>query len=113
MVYVGLVTAAVLAQGLLLPERGAIIRDFYWVSLFVLLTTPLLQFAPLRMDHYNFCRIGDFYGTQMPYMLALLSNLTLAMGAGLLFRPYGSGRTSGDGVGATPFAAQRGLRCRR
>ena len=85
-VYVGLVTAVVLAQGLLLPERGAIIRDFYWVSLFLLLTTPLLQFAPLRMDHYNFYRIADFYGTQMPYMLALLSNLTLAMGAGLLFQ---------------------------
>ena len=85
-VYVGLVTAVVLAQGLLLPERGAIIRDFYWVSLFTLLTTPLLQFAPLRMDHYNFYRIGDFAGTHMPYMLALLTNLTLAMGGGLLFQ---------------------------
>ena len=85
-VYVGLVTGVVLAQGLMLPERGATFRDFYWVTLFLLLTTPLLQFAPLRMDHYNFYRIGDFAGTHMPYMLALLSNLTLAMGAGLLFQ---------------------------
>ena len=101
-VYVGLVTGVVLAQGLLLPERGATFRDFYWVTLFLLLTTPLLQFAPLRMDHYNFYRIGDFAGTHMPYILALLSNLTLAMGAGLLFQALWKwqsvGRRGGNNV---------------
>ena len=84
--YVAFATSLVLAQGFLLPDRDAGIREFFWVSLFFLLTTPLLQFSPIRMDHYNFYRIGDFAGTQIPYMLALLVNLVIASTAGLMFQ---------------------------
>ncbi len=85
-VYVGFTTALVLVQGLLLPDRNAAHREFFWVSLFFLLSTPLLQFAPIHMDHYGFYRVGDFAGTPMPYMFALLVNLALASSAGLLFQ---------------------------
>ena len=83
--YVGLAVGLVLAQGLLLPELSAGLRDFFWVSLFFLLSTPLLQFAPIYMDHYNFYAVRDFAGTHVPYMLALLVNLALASSAGLAF----------------------------
>jgi len=84
--YVGLVTSLVMVQGFLIPDRGAGLREFFWVSLFFLLSTPLLQFAPIHMDHYSFYMIGDLAGTHMPYMLALLANLALASSAGLAFQ---------------------------
>ncbi len=75
----------VMGQGVVRPDESAELREFYWISVFFVLTTPLLQFAPLRMDHYNFHPIGGFGGTMMPYMLALLVNLGLAWLSGLMF----------------------------
>ncbi len=84
-VYVALATGFVLGQAFLLPDREVGLREFYWASLFFLLTTPLLQFAPIGMDHYNFHLIGNLAGTPLPHMLALLSNLSIASAAGLMF----------------------------
>ena len=84
-VYVCIVIALVTAQGLILPDRDAGMREFFWVSMFLLLSTPLLQFAPIHMDHYSIHRVGDFAGTHLPYMLALVLNLVLAASAGLMF----------------------------
>ncbi|MCY3655348.1 MAG: helix-turn-helix transcriptional regulator [Chloroflexi bacterium] len=83
--YVGLMTGLVVAQGLLVPDRGAGLRELFWVSLFVLLSTPLLQFAPLQMDHYGLYTLGDFAGSHWPYTLALLVNLGVASVAGVMF----------------------------
>ena len=84
--YVTFATGIVLAQGFLMPDRQAPLREFFWVSLFFVLTTPLLQFGSIRTDHYGFYTIGTLAGTQMPYMLALLSNLVIASAAGLMFQ---------------------------
>ena len=94
--YVVFALGIVLAQGFLWPDRGAPMREFFWVSMFFLLTTPLLQFAPIRMDHYNFHTIGDLAGTQMPYALALLTNLVIAGAAGLMFQMLWRWQYSGD-----------------
>ena len=94
--YVVFALGIVLAQGFLLPDRGAPMREFFWVSMFFLLTTPLLQFAPIHMDHYNFHTIGDLAGTQMPYMLAILVNLVIASAAGLMFQLLWRWQYSGD-----------------
>ena len=94
--YVVFALGIVLAQGFLLPDRGAPMREFFWVSLFFLLTTPLLQFASIHMDHYNFHTIGDLAGTQMPYVLALLTNLVIAGAAGLMFQMLWRWQYSGD-----------------
>ena len=61
--YVAFSTGIVLAQGFLLPDREAGLREFFWVSLFLLLTTPLLQFGSMRTDHYGFYTIGNLAGT--------------------------------------------------
>ena len=84
--YVVLATALVVAQGFLLPDRTVPNREFFWVTLFVVLSTPLLQFAPLGMDHYSLYRVGDSVGTYVPFLLALLVNLALAGSAGLMFQ---------------------------
>ena len=94
--YVAFVAGIVLAQGFLLPDRDAGLREFFWVSLFFLLTTPLLQFAPIRMDHYSLYAIGNLAGTQVPYMLALLLNLLIASAAGLMFQLLWKWQYSGD-----------------
>ena len=94
--YVAFALGIVLAQGFLLPDRDAGLREFFWVSLFFLLTTPLLQFASIHMDHYNFHTIGDLAGTQMPYMLAILVNLVIASAAGLMFQLLWRWQYSGD-----------------
>ena len=99
--YIAFVTGIVLAQGFLLQDRDAPLREFLWVSLFFLLTTPLLQFASIGMDHYNFYAIGNFTGTQGPYMLALLFNLVIASAAGLMFQLLWKWQYSSDGGGSS------------
>ena len=94
--YVAFATGIVLAQGFLLPSRHAPLREFFWVSVFFLLSTPLLQFASIRTDHYGFYTIGNLASTQMPYMLALLVNLVIASAAGLMFHVLWKWRYSGD-----------------
>ena len=110
--YVAFVTGLVLAQGFLLPDRGTPFRGFFWVSLFFLLTTPLLQFASTRVDHYNFHTIGNLAGTQMPYILALLLNLVIAAAAGLMFQLLWK-RQQATATGAAPFTGRPGWHCRR
>ncbi len=94
--YVAFALGIVLAQGFLLPDRDTPLREFFWVSVFFLLTTPLLQFASIHLDHYNFHTIRDLAGTQMPYMLALLTNLVIAGAAGLTFQLLWRWQYSGD-----------------
>ena len=99
--YVVFAMGLVLAQGFLLPDRDAGLREFFWVSLFFLLTTPLLQFASIYTDHYNFHVIGNLAGTQMPYLLALLVNLVIASAAGLMFQLLWRWNYSGGSVGTS------------
>lgn len=84
--YVGFGLALVVGQHSLLPGVSDDLADLFWVSLFVVSTTPLLQFSPLGMDHYNIYFLADFAGTHYPYMLALLLNLSMALVGAMLFR---------------------------
>ena len=98
--FAGFAVALVLGQGFLFPERQAGLREFFWVSIFFVLTTPLIQFAPLGLDHYNFHVLDAIRGTWIPCLLALLVNLVLASGAGVLFHrlhrwQYVGGETGG------------------
>ena len=101
--YVAFATGIVLAQGFLLPERQVPLREFFWVSVFFVLSTPLLQFALIRTDHYGFYTIGHIAGTQMPYMLALLVNLVVASVAGLMFQLLWRRQYSDDSDGSSPL----------
>jgi hypothetical protein len=105
--YVAVVTGWALVQGLALPERNVPLRDFFWVSLFFVLSTPLLQFAPMGMDHYNFHMVADLSGTPMPYLLALLVNLSLATVATLLFQLLMNRTAAAAGAGGYPNAFRR------
>ena len=98
--------AVVLGPGFISPDESAGLRDFYLISVFFVLTTPLLQFAPLGMDHYNFHHLAGFGGTMMPYMLAVLTSLGLAWIAGLMFHLLHRWRyRNGASVGGTVTGA--------
>lgn len=99
--YVSLMVGLVLAQGFLFPDEGANLREFFWVTLFFLLSSPLLQFSAIGMDHYGLYTIGDFAGTRVPIVLALLLNLTLASTAGLMFQLLWRWQYSGHRQGKT------------
>ena len=103
----GFAIALVLGQGFLFPERQAGLREFFWVSIFFVLTTPLLQFAPLGLDHYNFHVIDGLAGTWVPALLALEVNLVLASGAGFLFHLLQRWQYRGGGSGGGLLRAQR------
>ena len=101
--YIGLVVCFRLAASFQMFDGAHDLCEFFCVSLFVLLTTPLLQSAALNMDHYGFYAIRDWAGTPKPYMFALLVNLALSTTAGAMFivlwkRQYGSGARGGNAV---------------
>lgn len=83
--YIGAVVGIRLGAAFLRMANPYDLCEFFCISIFVLLTTPLLQSAALSMDHYGFSSIGGWAGTPMPYMLALLVNLALSTVAGGLF----------------------------
>ena len=83
--FIAIVMGLVLTQGFLRMRKGDQLREFFFVSLFFLLSTPLLQMPLIRMDNYGFYTIADFAGTPIPCLLALMVNLALALIAGLMF----------------------------
>lgn len=99
--YVGVVTGFVLMRGLVWPDRRSGLRDFWWSSLFLVLTIPSLQFAPLQMDQYGFYAIGDLFGTHLPYMLVLLLSLVVAGICALVFQILWRWQNSGSLAGAS------------
>lgn len=101
--YVFLITLIVMAQGFLLPSRDSNLSDFYFVSIFFVLTTPLLQFERLDMDHYGLYRIDNIAGTHMPYMLALLVNLLLGATAGVASKVLWKWQYSVDPAESNPI----------
>ena len=66
-------------------RRSSDLREFFFVSVFIVLSAPLLHAPLLRMDPYGFYAIDDFVNTPIPYLLALTANLLLSLVAGLSF----------------------------
>ncbi len=83
--YIALTIGLVLTHGLVIRDTKDGLREFFWVSVFLFLTTPMLQFVPIHMDPYGFCRLDHFTSAYMPFALCLLANLGIAASAGLTF----------------------------
>ena len=85
MLYIIVVAALVLAQGFLRLQRSNELRELYFISVFFLLSSKLLQAPLIRMDPFGYYAIGEFASTPIPYLLSLLTSLLLALAAGLMF----------------------------
>ena len=83
--YVGVALCALTAQGFLRLRRSDDLGDLFFVSVFFLLSIPLLH-APLTwMDAYGLYSIRDFAGSSIPFTLSLIVNLLVATISGLMF----------------------------
>ncbi len=101
--YIGAVVAIRLGAAFLRFTNPYDICELFCVSVFVLLTTPMLQTAALNADHYGLHQIGGWAGTPAPYLVALLVNLALSTVAGAVFFglwkwEYGRQRLAGNPV---------------
>ena len=85
MTYVSAVIGLVLFGAFLRIRRKDNLRELYFTSVFVLLSTPMFQATLTRMDPYGFYSIEGIAGTPIPFLLAFLVNLCLALVAGLMF----------------------------
>ena len=61
------------------------VGDLFFVSTFLLMSAPLLQGAFTRMDHFGFHTLSELTGRAVPFMLAMVVNLILALVATAIF----------------------------
>lgn len=66
-------------------RRSNSLRDLMFVTVFVLMSVPLLATPLNRLDPYGFYAIGNLAGTTMQFALNLVANLLIALIAGLMF----------------------------
>ena len=98
--YVVAIAGMVLAQGFVKLWRSNQLRDLLFVSIFFILTAPVLQMPLVGTDVYGLYTIPGFAGTPIIYLVALIANLLQAAAAAIVFDllwrwQYSSGRGSG------------------
>ena len=103
MLYINLAMGLILVQSFMNLRRTNELRELYFISVFFLLGGKILLAPLLRMDPYGFYAIGNFGGTPVPYLLALIANLLLALVAGLLFEFLWRWQYASDGGAASAF----------
>ncbi len=84
-VYFGVALCVLTAQGLWRLRRSDDLAELLFVTVFFLLSIPLLHAPLTRMDPYGLYSLGDLAGTSIPFTLSLVMNLLVATVAGLLF----------------------------
>ena len=85
-IFVGVAIILLTAQGLVRFLRSDDLGDLLFVTVFFQLSIPLLHAPLTRMDAYGIYSLGSFAGTSIPFTLSLITNLLVAMIAGLMFR---------------------------
>ena len=106
--YLLIALAIALGHGLLRwlnrdPERDERERvvDLFFVSLFFTLSAPGLIGTLTKADHFGFYTIEPYTNTPIPFLLAMLVNLQLALVASVMFSMLWSRRRRGNrGEGA-------------
>ena len=81
---IGIVASTVLMRRFRSDEHDRM-SDLFFVSIFFLLSTPLLQGAFTRMDHYGFHTLPQFTGTIIPFALTMITNLVLSLASAFIF----------------------------
>ena len=103
-VYVGVATCLLTAQGFSRLRQSDNLGELLFVTVFFQLSIALFHAPLTRMDPYGLYAIGDFAGTSIPFTPGLLSNLFVAMAAGLLFAYLWRWQYSGPAVGKSAYS---------
>ncbi len=98
MLYIGLALGLVVVQGFFKMQRASNLRDLVFLSVFFVLSTPLLQIPFLRMDHYGLYNLAPWAGAPFTIVLILSANLMVALVAALIFDLLWRWQYSGRGA---------------
>ena len=83
--YVAFAVGLALVETLVNTGPSNVLRDLFFVSMFILLSIPLLQAPLIHMDPYGFFTFEGLANTPIPYLLALATNLVVALASCLIF----------------------------
>ena len=83
--YVAFAVGLALVETLVNTGPSNVLRDLFFVSMFILLSIPLLQAPLIHMDPYGFFTFEGLVNTPIPYLLALVTNLVIALASCLIF----------------------------
>ena len=98
MLYIGLAMGLVVSQGLFKTRRAGNLRELLFVTLFIVLSTGLLQVPFIGMDPYGFYIWGEPGGIVLPILLSLMANLVVSLIASLMFDLLWRWQYSGRGA---------------
>ena len=111
-VYVGLVLSLITFQGFLRMRRSGSLQELLFITVFFLLSVPLLYGPLTYMGPYGLYAIGNFAGTTIPFTLSMLVNLLIALVSALLFAYLSKWQYSESARGTSPQSPQsRRLDC--
>ena len=83
MLYIGLAMGLVMFQGVLRMRRADSLRDLLFMSLFFVLSAPVMQIPFVHTDHYGFHLLYDPTDSAKLILLSLAGCLSMALVASL------------------------------
>ena len=98
MLYIGIALGLVVFQGLLRMRRANSLRDLMFMSLFVVLSAPLMQIPFVHIDHFGFYVLSDPTDSAKLILLSLAGCLSMALIASLAFDLLWRWQYSGRGA---------------
>ena len=105
MLYIGLAMGLVVVQGVLRMRRADSLRDLLFMSLFFVLSAPVMQIPFVHTDHYGFYLLSDPTDSAKLILLSLAGCLSMALVASLAFDLLWRWQYSGRGAGKAPHRA--------
>ena len=98
MLYIGIAMGLVVFQGLLRIRRADSLRDLLFMSLFVVLSAPLMQVPFVHIDHFGFYMLTDPTDSAKLILFCLAGSLSVALIASLAFDLLWRWQYSGRGA---------------
>ena len=98
LLYIGLAIGLVVFQGVLRMRRADRLRDLLFMSLFFVLSAPVMQIPFVHTDHYGFYLLGDPTDSAKLILLSLAGCLSMALVASLAFDLLWRWQYSGRGA---------------
>ena len=98
LLYIAVAIGSVALQGLFKMRRAGNLRELLFVTLFIVLSTGLLQVPFIGMDPYGFYIWGKPGGIVLPILLSLMANLVVSLIASLMFDLLWRWQYSGRGA---------------
>ena len=102
--YVVLAVGAISTRSYLRIRRYGSLQELLYITVFFLLSIPLLHGPLLNIDPYGLFSIDSFTGTTIPFTLSIIVNLLVGMSSALLFALLSKWQSSKSAPGTRPVS---------